>query len=233
MIGLDWHTTEKRTMDPNEDKRLFDLLARLTKTLGELLGQTTEVVLHDLRQPDHSIVAISNSQVTGRKVGQTLDSLGVHLFQSHNFEDMANYETRTKTGKILRSCSVFVRDDDGTAIGALCVNQDVSQLLKLRDWLDQMIDTAKPLEEARLEDNVEDVLSQLIDDAIRSTGKSPTEFSREDKIAVISYLDARGAFLIRYSMEKVASLLGISKFSIYNYLNDMRADSIQPETTKP
>jgi len=146
---------------------------------------------------------------------------------------MANYETRTKTGKILRSCSVFVRDDDGTAIGALCVNQDVSQLLKLRDWLDQMIDTAKPLEEARLEDNVEDVLSQLIDDAIRSTGKSPTEFSREDKIAVISYLDARGAFLIRYSMEKVASLLGISKFSIYNYLNDMRADSIQPETTKP
>jgi predicted transcriptional regulator YheO len=214
-------------MAPHEDQRIFDLLARLTKTLGELLGQSTEVVLHDLRQTNHSIVAIANEQVTGRKLGETLDSLGVHLFQSHNFEDMANYETRTKTGKVLRSCSVFVRDDDGTAIGALCVNQDVSHLLKLRDWLDQTLDTPRPALEARLEDNVEDVLSQLIDDAIRSTGKSPTEFSREDKIAVISYLDARGAFLIRYSMEKVASLLGISKFSIYNYLNDMRAEAIQ------
>jgi len=72
----------------------------------------------------------------------------------------------------------------------------------------------------------------LIEDAIRSTGKTASEFSRDDKIAVISYLDARGAFLIRYSMEKVASLLGISKFSIYNYLNDMRADAITAEAAK-
>jgi predicted transcriptional regulator YheO len=219
-------------MSPEEDKRTFDLLARLTNTLGELLGQSTEVVLHDLRKADRSIVAIANPQLTGRKVGDTLDDLGVHLFQSQNFEDMANYETRTKTGKVLRSCSVFVKDDDGTAIGALCVNQDVSALLKLRDWLDQALEPAKPAEDARADNNVEDVLSQLIEDAIRSTGRTPNEFSREDKIAVISYLDARGAFLIRYSMEKVASLLGISKFSIYNYLNDMRAEEIPVETTK-
>jgi predicted transcriptional regulator YheO len=219
-------------MSPKEDKRIFDLLSRLTRTLGELLGQSTEVVLHDLRKADHSIVAIANPQLTGRKIGDTLEDLGVHLFQSHNFEDMANYETRTKTGRVLRSCSVFVRDDDGTAIGALCVNQDVSALLKLRDWLDQALEPAKPVEDTRVDNNVEDVLSQLIEDAIRSTGRLPNEFSRDDKIAVISYLDARGAFLIRYSMEKVASLLGISKFSIYNYLNDMRADAIPAETAK-
>jgi predicted transcriptional regulator YheO len=219
-------------MSPKEDKRIFDLLSRLTSTLGELLGHSTEVVLHDLRKTDHSIVAISNPQVTGRKIGDTLDNLGIHLFESHNFEDMANYETRTKTGKVLRSCSVFVRDNDGTAIGALCVNQDVSALLKLRDWIDQALETSKAVEDVRLDHNVEDVLSQLIEDAIRSTGRSPNEFSREDKIAVISYLHARGAFLIRYSMEKVALLLGISKFSIYNYLNDMRTDAIPGETVK-
>jgi predicted transcriptional regulator YheO len=109
-------------MSPEEDQRLFDLLTRLTKTLGELLGQSTEVVLHDLRQADSTIVAISNPQLTGRKVGDTLDNLGLHLFESHNFDDMANYETRTKTGKVLRSCSVFVRDDEGQAIGALCAS---------------------------------------------------------------------------------------------------------------
>jgi len=219
-------------LSDKEDKRIFDLLTRLTKTLGELLGQSTEVVLHDLRQADSTIVAISNPQLTGRKIGDTLDDLGLHLFESHNFDDMANYETRTTTGKVLRSCSVFLRDDEGTAIGALCVNQDMSALLKLREWLDQALETNKPAEEAHTDNNVEDVLSQLIEDAIRSTGKSASEFSREDKIAVISYLDARGAFLIRYSMEKVASLLGISKFSIYNYLNDMRADAISAETAK-
>jgi predicted transcriptional regulator YheO len=106
----------------------------------------------------------------------------------------------------------------------------MSALLKLREWLDQAVGTNKPAEDVRVDNKVEDVLSQLIEDAIRSTGKSSSEFSRDDKIAVISYLDARGAFLIRYSMEKVASLLGISKFSIYNYLNDMRADAIAAET---
>jgi len=157
----------------------------------------------------------------------------MHLFEKHQFKDMANYETRTKSGKVLRSASVFVHDAEGQAIGALCVNQDLTALLKLRDWLDQAIETAKPArEEIRFDNNVEDVLSQLIDDAIRSTGKAPTEFSREDKIAVISYLEARGAFLIRYSMEKVAALLGISKFSIYNYLGDMREEAVAPERAK-
>ena len=220
-------------MSSREDERLFDWLSRLTKTLGELLGQSTEVVTHDLRQPDHSIVAIANSHLTGRKVGDTLDNLGMHLFEQQGFQDMANYETRTKTGKVLRSASVFIHDEKGTAIGALCVNQDLTALLKLRDWLDQAIETSKPQkDEVRFENNVEDVLSQLIEDAIRSTGKSPADFSREDKIAVISYLDARGAFLIRYSMEKVAALLGISKFSIYNYLGDKRVEAIAPEKAK-
>jgi predicted transcriptional regulator YheO len=215
---------QKRNMDSQEDLRLFDLLTRLTNTLGSLLGQFSEVVLHDLRQPEHTIVAISNPQLTGRKVGDTLEDLGLHLFESQNFQDMANYETRTKTGKVLRSCSVFVRDAEGNAIGALCVNQDISALLKLRQWLDQALEPSKPVPDARLESNIEDVLSRLIEDAIRSTGRAPADFSREDKIAVISYLEARGAFLIRHSMEKVASLLGISKFSIYNYLGGMRGE---------
>ena len=219
-------------MSPEEDKRLFDLLARLTKTLGELLGQSTEVVLHDLRRSGSSIVAIANSQLTGRRVGDTLEDLCLHLFESCNFEDISNYETRTRAGKALRSCTVFARDDNCKPIGALCVNQDLSALLKLRDWLDNALETTKPAEATHIDNKVEDVLCQLIEDAIRSTGKPSNEFSREDKVAVISYLDSRGAFLIRYSMEKVASLLGISKFSIYNYLNDMRADTIANEPAR-
>jgi predicted transcriptional regulator YheO len=219
-------------MAHKEEERMFELLGRLTKTLGELLGPSTEVVLHDLREPEHSIIAIANQQLTGRKVGDTIESLGVHLFASNNFQDMANYETRTKTGKVLRSCSVFVRDGEGRAIGALCVNRDTSALLKLRDWLEGELLHSAPAPEPRTTDNVEDVLEHMIEGAIRATGKSPNEFSRDDKIAVISYLDARGAFLIRYSMEKVATLLCISKFSIYNYLNDMRAETISLEPAK-
>jgi len=123
---------------------------------------------------------------------------------------------------------VFVRDKRNKVIGALCVNQDLSPLLKMRDWLEANVrieasgKDASRAEIERTESNVGDLLDNLITDAIHATGKVPESFTREDKMAVVSYLDARGAFLIRYSMEKVAALLGISKFSIYNYLGEQR-----------
>jgi predicted transcriptional regulator YheO len=212
-----------RSMNEMDDKRILDLLTRLTKTLGELLGASSEVVLHDLRQPDHTIVAIANQQLSGRKLGDSIDALGMRLFTEHGFQDMANYDTLTESGKTLRSCSVFVHDEKGEPIIALCVNQDLTPMLSLRTWLDHALHvTPTPAEPEHAENNVENVLTSLTEDAIRATGKLPEQFTREDKLSVISYLDARGAFLIRYSVEKVAALLGISKFSIYNYLGSLR-----------
>lgn len=208
----------------NQEERMFELLARLTKTLGELLGGSTEIVLHDLRRTDHTIVALANRQVSGRKLGDSLDSLGMRLFAESGFEDMANYETQTESGKTLRSATVFVRDTKGKPIGALCVNQDLSPLLSMQAWLNSALQPspANGKETENANNNVENVLTGLIDEAIRATGKLPERFTREDKLNVISYLDKRGAFLIRYSVEKVAALLGISKFSIYNYLGSLR-----------
>src|ERR1039457_5738849 len=79
-----------RSMNEMDDKRILDLLTRLTKTLGELLGASSEVVLHDLRQPDHTTVAIANQQLSVCKLGDSIDPLGMRLFTEHGFPDMAN-----------------------------------------------------------------------------------------------------------------------------------------------
>lgn len=207
------------------DEQIFELLERMTATLGKFLGPSTEIVLHDLRKPDRTIVALANHQMSGRKVGDTLELLGKQLFAEHHYQDMPNYETRTEKGHTLRSCTVFVRDEKGQPIGALCVNQDLSPLLAMQNWLTQTLQRECTESASASEENhVENVLTSMIDEAIRSTGKLPERFSREDKLSVISYLDRRGAFQIRYSMEKVAALLNISKFSIYNYLGSLREE---------
>jgi predicted transcriptional regulator YheO len=46
-----------------------------------------------------------------------------------------------------------------------------------------------------------------------------TELSREKKQAAIRILDERGAFLLRKSIEDVADAMGVSRITIYNYLN--------------
>jgi predicted transcriptional regulator YheO len=79
---------------------------------------------------------------------------------------------------------------------------------------------------------VDEVLEMLFQDAVRSTGKQISEFTREDKIAVISYLETKGAFLIRYSVDRVAELLSISKFTIYNYLDEVKATHANSDQVK-
>ena len=48
---------------------------------------------------------------------------------------------------------------------------------------------------------------------------------KEDKVAVVRYLDNKGAFLIKKSAERVADFLGISRFTVYNYLNEAQEEA--------
>ena len=42
--------------------------------------------------------------------------------------------------------------------------------------------------------------------------------TKEDKIRVVRYLNDAGAFLITKSGDRIASVLGISKFTLYKYM---------------
>ena len=50
------------------------------------------------------------------------------------------------------------------------------------------------------------------------TGTLPT-LSREDKQKAIRILDERGAFTLRRAVEDVADAMGVSRITVYNYLN--------------
>ncbi|ELS57622.1 helix-turn-helix domain-containing protein [Streptomyces sp. ISL-22] len=45
------------------------------------------------------------------------------------------------------------------------------------------------------------------------------DLDRKAKQEVVRILEARGAFSVRHGVETVASALGVSRFTVYNYLN--------------
>jgi hypothetical protein len=53
----------------------------------------------------------------------------------------------------------------------------------------------------------------------RELGQPLGELSREDKQRAVKLLADRGAFRLRKSVEEVAAQLGVSRFTVYNYLN--------------
>lgn len=72
--------------------------------------------------------------------------------------------------------------------------------------------------------NVHDLLEHLIAEALAAIGKTVETMNKEDKMEFLSILDKKGAFLIAKSSEKICGYLGISKFTLYKYLDAIRTE---------
>ena len=99
----------------------MDALKQIAKGIALQFGPNCEVVIHEISDKSaySSIVAIENGHVTGRKVGDgpshvVLEQLG---HEDDSVRDQFGYLTRTKDGKILKSTSVYIRDETGRVAG--------------------------------------------------------------------------------------------------------------------
>lgn len=64
-----------------------------------------------------------------------------------------------------------------------------------------------------------DSLDHILIALERKQGKPLAELDRKAKQEVVRALEARGAFAVRHGVETVATALGVSRFTVYNYLN--------------
>lgn len=69
--------------------------------------------------------------------------------------------------------------------------------------------------------DVDELAAQLIHDALEEEGVPVTLMKKEHKLRVVHHLEARGIFLLRDAVEMVATALGVTRFTIYNYLNEL------------
>ena len=95
-------------------KSLIEFYTRLAHGLAVQFGSNCEVVVHDLQGKDieHSIIAIENGHVTGRRIGDgpsqiVLESLH-NSEQNLKQEDKLAYLTMTKTDKLFTCALLFL-----------------------------------------------------------------------------------------------------------------------------
>lgn len=209
----------------------LDFYCHLAKCLAAQFGPDCEIVVHDLRNFDHehSIIAIENGHVTGRKPGDGPSQIVLEALQqghSRKLEDRLAYLTRTRDGKVLRSSTIYIRGEDGDVIGIFALNYDITALVPMEKLL-RTLTFQDPREEesSPISPNVNDLLDSLIEQSVRLIGKPPAMMSREEKIRAIRFLNDSGAFLITKSGPKVCEYFGISKFTLYTYLETIRGES--------
>ena len=203
----------------------FDLLTRVGKCIAKMFGPNCETVLHDLTLPyDHTIVAIENGHVTDRKVGDSGTNTGLELLRgTAECSDRYGYVNQTGDGRILRSSSLYITDDSGKVCGSLCINFDVTDFVagaRSASYFSN-IGNGDRVEEF-FTGNVDTLLDAMFSEAMRKYGKKVEDMTKEEKTAVVKYLDEKGAFLIKKSAERIAKSLNVSKFTLYNYLGETR-----------
>ena len=206
----------------------FKMFQSLMKGLTAIFGNNCEAVLHDLTEGyESTVVMIENGHVTGRRIGDCGSNLGLEVLRGTAVDgDKYGYFTNTRDGRVLRSSSIYIRNDDGKVIGCLCINFDVSNLMVADKTIRSLISNGDgDKEEEFFVNDVNQLLDALLQKAQEEVGKPVSYMSREEKIRVVKFLDQKGAFLITKAGNRICQFLDISKFTLYSYLDEVHSES--------
>ena len=209
------------------DSNRMEMLRQIASALAAQFGPNCEVVIHDLaaQDPERSIVHIENGHVSGRRIGDGPSTVVMEqlLGGEEDPKDHLAYLTRTPDGKILKSSTLYIRNANGRVDAILAINYDISALLMVESAIGGIVRTSGDAAAGQGERirvlNVNDLLDGLIEQSVTLVGKPVALMNKDDKVRAIQFLSKHGAFLITKSGDKVAKYFGISKYTLYSYID--------------
>ncbi len=209
----------------------LDFLKQLAAGLAAQFGSNCEIVIHDLARHsiEHSIVHIENAHISGRKLGDGPSEIVLDALRQKGdgLKDRLAYLTKTDNGRILKSTTIYVKDAEGTPHYVLSINYDITNLLALENSLHSLTDCPETANGAndkksaphKITHDVNDLLDELIEQSVELVGVPVAMMTKDDKVKALNFLNDAGAFLITRSGDKVAKYFGISKYTLYSYVD--------------
>lgn len=211
--------------------------------LGSMFGAQTEIALHDVADPSHSLVKLVHPYVSGRREGAPLPDMLAELLEHPDQlgDSLTGYPTKSLDGRTLYS-GVYPICEDGRIVGFLCVNRDIAAFRTLEDALHGLIESYIPggadgQRQQRLNmvrdrmdaiaadthvDTAGNPVERAFLDACRLLGLQDEDISATDRLRLLSILDSKGVFRIKGAVNEVARLLDISEPTVYRGLRSVR-----------
>ncbi|WP_107656582.1 helix-turn-helix transcriptional regulator [Nocardia suismassiliense] len=203
-----------------EDEHLLAEAEKIAGAIGRMFPGLCEVVLHDLRNPQHAIRAIENN-LSGRQVGDSATELGLARIADPDYPSVIqNYPNQFPDGRPVKSTSIGIKNRQGLYVAALCLNLDVSSLSPLTRTLANLVATevahsGEVLETLR--DRTARELRETIETFAAARAHTPRSLPADAKRELAKQLRRDGYFESSGSAQTIADLLGVSRASVYNY----------------
>ena len=205
---------------------------RIAKFIADINGPDCEVLVHDLKNIKESIIFVANGHITDREVGGGITDYALSIITKDNYrtkDSVVNYIGRSNEGKITRSSTYYIKDDNGELIGLLCVNYDISKLLEIKNDIDYLINLNNDLQDDNILENFSnhknDSVDKFLDDSIRRCileSDSDVPINEVENIKnPVNIMYKLGIFNIKDSVNSVANLFNLSPQTIYRYIQKL------------
>jgi len=219
--------------------------------LADILGPSSEVVLNDLMDLNHSVMAIRNSHVSHRQVGDPATDLALRTMKAGKTEKrdyLANYKGVSQGKHSLRSSTYFLRFE-GEIVGMICINTDDSALDDLQEQVLKVLTNYKHLnspniyqakaapvnEEAHdtlvapehLTTSITDLAREVTQTVCAKYGVSVEYLKQNEKLEIVRSLYHQGYFLLKDSVSEAAKIIKVSDPSVYRYLQTVKDEELE------
>lgn len=209
-----------------ERESILQNLRQLADGVVAMFGRNCEVCVHDLDRLDRSLVYLCGN-VTGRKPGAPATDLLLRILrrEKETGKNMWSYSTISGDGRSLKSTTTLFRDHQGKPVAAFCINLDTTDFYNacqtLMPFIPQENNSPVPDMETFTQ-SMEETVESLFRRGVEEIGHHPATMSVEEKTMLIQHLEDNGTFQLKGSVDQVASLMGVTRYTVYNYLKKIR-----------
>lgn len=211
-----------------EVNTLAENLTSFVDGLGELLGHNCEIVLFSCEDLKQELIYSVNNQVTGRKHGDSMNCYELEALSKAKVRGgYTIFSYTTKEGRNLKAALFTIKAEDKNQCMIMIINYDMTDFLLAKKTLELFcaIDEKKDYNDKKDSDNVNILMQKLVLEVLEGFGRPISYLSKDDKVSIVSLLNDKGIFLIKGSVEYVAEKLCVSRYTIYNYLEEIRLHS--------
>ena len=211
----------------NTDREILAHYVKIGELLAEMFEPHLEVAVHDLRYPEHSIIAIFNGHITGRNIGEGTSDLGYEKVSGKVPDKVVNYKNESPDGKPLKSSSLTIRNNKGDIIGSLGLNYDISVFDQFSNVLSIFTNTEENTithgKEAFFYGNTKEDIHIAINHYKISNGLTNKVLSRKDKHDVIRFLIRGGHLNKRGAVAIIGEALSVTRPTVYKYIKEIKS----------
>ncbi|WP_313433355.1 transcriptional regulator [Atlantibacter hermannii] len=196
--------------------------------LAMLIGPHCEIVLHSLQDLKCSAIRIANGEHTGRKIGSPITDLALRMLHDMTGADSSVskcYFTRAKSGVLMKSVTIAIRNRDQRVIGLLCINMNLD--VPFSQIMSTFIPPEMPDQEVpssvNFASSVEDLVMQTLEFTIEEVNADRSVSNNAKNRQIVLNLYEKGIFDIKDAINQVADRLNISKHTVYLYIRQFKS----------